>query len=210
MESIVRYARCEQPRRSLTSLIAGKPREIERLTRGLEGGDWKSICKDNSLVAYPTARPVLRGGSGGNASPPLGNPPGERANKKLGRLQTFLSVIPSRRSRRGRLRRICECQKESALETWSSYNTVHCPRQSQCPFGWPWCRWAPSVRPRNEPLKEHAYRGAYYHEKEVTETTCRSGFSYVPCGMIDRRRQDPEEEPNNRAQDRSFPLAASS
>ena len=29
--------------------------------RGLEGGDWKSACQGNSLVAYPTASPVLNG-----------------------------------------------------------------------------------------------------------------------------------------------------
>ena len=28
--------------------------------RGLEGGDWKSACQGNSLVAYPTLRPVLK------------------------------------------------------------------------------------------------------------------------------------------------------
>ncbi len=27
--------------------------------RSLEGGDWKSTYKGNSLVAYPTARPDL-------------------------------------------------------------------------------------------------------------------------------------------------------
>ena len=35
--------------------------------RSLEGGDWKSTCTSNSLVAYPTARPVLRGEGSGNA-----------------------------------------------------------------------------------------------------------------------------------------------
>ena len=29
--------------------------------RGLEGGDWKSADKGNSLVAYPTARTDLTG-----------------------------------------------------------------------------------------------------------------------------------------------------
>lgn len=28
--------------------------------RSLEGGDWKSTYKSNSLVAYPTSRPVLK------------------------------------------------------------------------------------------------------------------------------------------------------
>jgi hypothetical protein len=43
--------------------------EIERLTSGLEGGCWKSAQSSNSLAAYPTARSVLRGGSGGNVTP---------------------------------------------------------------------------------------------------------------------------------------------
>ncbi len=29
------------------------------IMRGLEGGDWKSTYTSNSLVAYPTSRPVL-------------------------------------------------------------------------------------------------------------------------------------------------------
>jgi len=28
--------------------------------RSLEGGDWKSAITGNSLVAYPTSRPVLK------------------------------------------------------------------------------------------------------------------------------------------------------
>ena len=42
--------------------------------RGLEGGDWKSADKGNSPVAYPTARPILRGEGSGNA-PDLPDPP---------------------------------------------------------------------------------------------------------------------------------------
>jgi len=39
--------------------ITGEPREIERLTRGSEGGRWKSARMGNSLAVYPTARPVV-------------------------------------------------------------------------------------------------------------------------------------------------------
>jgi hypothetical protein len=46
----------------ITAQITGEPREIERLTRGSEGGRWKSTHRGNSLAAYPTARPVLNGG----------------------------------------------------------------------------------------------------------------------------------------------------
>ncbi len=45
----------------ITAQITGEPREIERLTRGSEGGRWKSTHRGNSLAAYPTARPVRRG-----------------------------------------------------------------------------------------------------------------------------------------------------
>jgi hypothetical protein len=38
--------------------------DIERVTISLEGGRWKSTHRGNSLAAYPTARPVLRGGGG--------------------------------------------------------------------------------------------------------------------------------------------------
>jgi hypothetical protein len=38
------------------------------VTRGSEGGDWKSGRKENSLVAYPTACTVLRGRGRGNPS----------------------------------------------------------------------------------------------------------------------------------------------
>ena len=40
--------------------ITGKRRDTETVMRRLEGGDWKSISNGNSLVAYPTARPVLK------------------------------------------------------------------------------------------------------------------------------------------------------
>jgi hypothetical protein len=46
----------------LTAQITGEPREIERLTRGSEGGRWKSTHRGNSLAAYPTACTVLNGG----------------------------------------------------------------------------------------------------------------------------------------------------
>jgi len=42
----------------ITAQITGEPREIERLTRGSEGGRWKSTHRGNSLAAYPTACPV--------------------------------------------------------------------------------------------------------------------------------------------------------
>ena len=45
----------------ITAQITGEPREIERLTRGSEGGRWKRTHRGNSLAAYPTARPVLNG-----------------------------------------------------------------------------------------------------------------------------------------------------
>ena len=48
--------------REITAQITGEPREIERLTRGSEGGRWKSTHRGNSLTAYPTARRVLNGG----------------------------------------------------------------------------------------------------------------------------------------------------
>ena len=35
--------------------------------RGLEGGDWKSACKGNSPVAYPTSRPVLQPSRGSDS-----------------------------------------------------------------------------------------------------------------------------------------------
>ena len=41
--------------------ITGKRRDTETVMRRLEGGDWKSASDGNSLVAYPTARSVLRG-----------------------------------------------------------------------------------------------------------------------------------------------------
>ena len=41
--------------------ITGKRRDTKTVMRRLEGGDWKSTSDGNSLVAYPTARSVLRG-----------------------------------------------------------------------------------------------------------------------------------------------------
>lgn len=40
--------------------ITGKRRDTETVMRRLEGGDWKSAIIGNSLVAYPTSRPVLK------------------------------------------------------------------------------------------------------------------------------------------------------
>src|SRR6266702_8674441 len=40
--------------------------DIERVTISSEGGRWKSTHRGNSLAAYPTSRPVLRGLEGGN------------------------------------------------------------------------------------------------------------------------------------------------
>ncbi len=42
-------------------VVTGEPREIERLIRGSERGRWKSTCQGNSLAAYSTSCPVLRG-----------------------------------------------------------------------------------------------------------------------------------------------------
>jgi len=39
--------------------ITGKLRDTETVMRSLEGGDGKSAITGNSLVAYPTSRPVL-------------------------------------------------------------------------------------------------------------------------------------------------------
>src|SRR5215470_5949407 len=47
-------------------VITGERLEIERLTSRSEEGRWKSTHRGNSLAAYPTARPVLRRGSGRN------------------------------------------------------------------------------------------------------------------------------------------------
>src|SRR5215471_20705483 len=62
----VGYARCEPPKqdwswfeRSLKE-ATGELLEIERLTSSLERGHWKSTRKGNSLVAYSTARTVLK------------------------------------------------------------------------------------------------------------------------------------------------------
>jgi len=40
--------------------------DIERVTISSEGGHWKSTRWGNSLVVYPTSRPVLRAGDGSN------------------------------------------------------------------------------------------------------------------------------------------------
>ncbi len=40
--------------------ITGERRDTETVMCRLEGGDWKSASNGNSLVAYPTARPVLK------------------------------------------------------------------------------------------------------------------------------------------------------
>jgi hypothetical protein len=44
--------------------VTGKRSDTETVMLRLEGGCWKSTSLGNSLVAYPTARPVLteRGG----------------------------------------------------------------------------------------------------------------------------------------------------
>ena len=47
--------------------VTGELRDTETIKRSSEGGDWKSTCQDNSLVAYPTARPVLKTISGGDS-----------------------------------------------------------------------------------------------------------------------------------------------
>lgn len=40
--------------------VTGERRDTETVMRRLEGGDWKSASNGNSLVAYPTSRPVLK------------------------------------------------------------------------------------------------------------------------------------------------------
>lgn len=40
--------------------ITRERRDTETVMRRLEGGDWKSTSTGNSLVAYPTSRPVLK------------------------------------------------------------------------------------------------------------------------------------------------------
>ena len=42
--------------------ITGERRDTETVMRRLEEGDWKSASTGNSLVAYPTSRPVLERG----------------------------------------------------------------------------------------------------------------------------------------------------
>ena len=46
--------------------LTGELIDTETVTISSEGGGWKSACSGNSLAAYPTARPVLRGGGGGD------------------------------------------------------------------------------------------------------------------------------------------------
>jgi hypothetical protein len=48
--------------------ITGERRDTETVMRRSEGGDWKSASKGNSLVAYPTASTVLRGGGCSDAA----------------------------------------------------------------------------------------------------------------------------------------------
>jgi len=48
--------------RLLESLVTRK------LSRGVWRGAIGKVSQDNSLVAYPTSSPVLRGGSGGNVA----------------------------------------------------------------------------------------------------------------------------------------------
>ncbi|MEP1062880.1 MULTISPECIES: hypothetical protein, partial [Cyanophyceae] len=48
--------------------ITGERRDTETVMRRLEGGDWKSASNGNSLVAYPTASTVLRGGGCSDAA----------------------------------------------------------------------------------------------------------------------------------------------
>ena len=47
----------------------GELLDIERVTISSERGGWKSACPGNSLAAYSTSRPVLRGPGGSNTSP---------------------------------------------------------------------------------------------------------------------------------------------
>lgn len=47
--------------------MTGKRRDPETVMRRLEGGDWKSANTGNSLVAYPTARTVLKPSHGGDS-----------------------------------------------------------------------------------------------------------------------------------------------
>ena len=47
--------------------ITGELCDTETVMHSLEGGDWKSTCQGNSLVAYPTARPVLKTIVGGDS-----------------------------------------------------------------------------------------------------------------------------------------------
>jgi hypothetical protein len=49
-------------------MITGKRGDIERITPRLEEGRWKRIGNNTSLAAYPTARPVSRGGSYSNVA----------------------------------------------------------------------------------------------------------------------------------------------
>jgi hypothetical protein len=61
-DSATRRCRVNAPHSTtITAPITGEPRESERLTRGSEGGRWKSTHRGHSLAAYPTARPVREG-----------------------------------------------------------------------------------------------------------------------------------------------------
>jgi hypothetical protein len=47
--------------------ITGERRDTETVMRRSEGGDWKSASNGNSLVAYPTSRPVLQTSGAGDS-----------------------------------------------------------------------------------------------------------------------------------------------
>ena len=54
--NVIREQACPCTLRLLESHVIRKA-----VMRGLEGGDWKSTFRGNSLVAYPTARTDLTG-----------------------------------------------------------------------------------------------------------------------------------------------------
>jgi hypothetical protein len=51
-----------------SAVVTGEPHETETLIRGSERSRWKSTQWGNSLAAYSTVRPVLRGGGGSNVT----------------------------------------------------------------------------------------------------------------------------------------------
>ena len=103
--------------REITAQITGEPREIERLTRGSEGGRWKSTHRGNSLAAYPTARPVRRGAGrkGGCAD-----------------LARGLPYLLRRSGFRRRLKRgVRGCARGKTQEAgWSGRHAASCPSPS--------------------------------------------------------------------------------